>query len=63
MSFFGNMTFNDNKTDWKEDIKDIKARLVILEEINKNLVTITEELKTMITLVEGQNNQINGGEF
>jgi hypothetical protein len=46
-----------------EDIKDIKARLVILEEMNKNLVIITEELRTMIALVEGQNNQINGGEL
>ena len=46
-----------------EDIKDIRARLVILEEMNKNLVIITEELRTMIALVECQNNKINGGEF
>lgn len=39
-----------------EDIEDIKARLVILEEINKNLVVITEELKTMLFFIEAQAN-------
>lgn len=42
--------------DWKEDIKDIKARLVILEEINKNLVVITGEIKTMLFFMESQAN-------